>query len=171
MKKSVFFVSNIYEKTFRPERHYFSNFAQIDITNSEALFACFIIYFYKSFVFEQLLNTEKDTEETARRKRDKLHLSLSVLLAFFICLVEILNNKSVIDAIYRLLHIRPPAGRSAEQQQTFEQVEIVPQTIRCLLTLMCADAFACHRIICLLILTPVPVPLLKMLKCKHRHFG
>ena len=47
-----------------------------------------------------LLNTEKDTEETARRKRDKVHLSLSVLLAFFICLVEILNNKSVIDAIY-----------------------------------------------------------------------
>jgi len=30
----------------------------------------------------------------------KVHLSLSVLLAFFICLVEILNNKSVIDAIY-----------------------------------------------------------------------
>ncbi len=29
-----------------------------------------------------------------------MHLSLSVLLAFFICLVEILNNKSVIDAIY-----------------------------------------------------------------------
>ena len=47
-----------------------------------------------------LLNTEKDTEETARRKRGKVHLSLSVLLAFFICLVEILNNKSVIDAIY-----------------------------------------------------------------------
>lgn len=42
----------------------------------------------------------KDTEETARRKRGKVHLSLSVLLAFFICLVEILNNKSVIDAIY-----------------------------------------------------------------------
>ena len=39
-----------------------------------------------------LLNTEKDTEETARRKRSKVHLSLSVLLAFFICLVEILNN-------------------------------------------------------------------------------
>ena len=47
-----------------------------------------------------LLNTEKDTEETARRKRDKVHLSLSVLLAFFICLVEALNSKSVIDAIY-----------------------------------------------------------------------
>ena len=47
-----------------------------------------------------LLNTEKDSEETARRKRNKVHLSLSVLLAFFICLVETLNNKSVIDAIY-----------------------------------------------------------------------
>ena len=33
-------------------------------------------------------------------QRGKVHLSLSVLLAFFICLVEILNNKSVIDAIY-----------------------------------------------------------------------
>lgn len=47
-----------------------------------------------------LLNTDKDTEETARRKRKKVHLSLSILLAFFICLVEMLNNKSVIDAIY-----------------------------------------------------------------------
>ncbi len=47
-----------------------------------------------------LLNTEKDSEETAHRKRNKVHLSLSVLLAFFICLVETLNNKSVIDAIY-----------------------------------------------------------------------
>ena len=47
-----------------------------------------------------LLDTEKDTEEVARRKRNKVHLSLSILLAFFICLVEMLNNKSVIDAIY-----------------------------------------------------------------------
>lgn len=47
-----------------------------------------------------LLNTDKDTEETARRKRKKVHLGLSILLAFFICLVEMLNNKSVIDAIY-----------------------------------------------------------------------
>lgn len=47
-----------------------------------------------------LLNTEKDTEEVALRKRKKVHLLLSLLLAFFICLVEALNNKSVIDAIY-----------------------------------------------------------------------
>ena len=33
-------------------------------------------------------------------QRKKVHLSLSILLAFFICLVEMLNNKSVIDAIY-----------------------------------------------------------------------
>ena len=46
------------------------------------------------------LQTEKDTEEKAQRKRKKAHLLLSVLLAFFICLVEMLNNKSVIDAIY-----------------------------------------------------------------------
>lgn len=47
-----------------------------------------------------LLHTQRDTEETARRKRQKVHLTLSALLAFFICLVEMLNNKSVIDAIY-----------------------------------------------------------------------
>lgn len=47
-----------------------------------------------------LLNTEKNTEEISRRKRKIVHLLLSVLLAFFICLVEMLNNKSVIDAIY-----------------------------------------------------------------------
>lgn len=47
-----------------------------------------------------LLNTDKDTEEVALRKRKKTHLLLSIVLAFFICLVEILNDKSVIDAIY-----------------------------------------------------------------------
>lgn len=47
-----------------------------------------------------LLDTEKDTEEVARRKRNKVHFSLSILLSLFICLVEMLNNKSVIDAIY-----------------------------------------------------------------------
>lgn len=46
------------------------------------------------------LHTENDTEGKARRKREKAHLLLSVLLALFICLVEILNKKSVIDAIY-----------------------------------------------------------------------
>lgn len=46
------------------------------------------------------LQTEKDTEEVARRKRLKVHLILSAVLIFFICLVEMLNNKSVIDAIY-----------------------------------------------------------------------
>lgn len=46
------------------------------------------------------LNTEKDMEENAQRKRKRAHLLLSLLLAFFICLVEMLNNKSVIDAIY-----------------------------------------------------------------------
>ena len=46
------------------------------------------------------LQTEKDTEEVARRKRLKVHLILSALLIFFICLVEMLNNKSVIDTIY-----------------------------------------------------------------------
>lgn len=47
-----------------------------------------------------LLNTEKDTEKVARRKRKKAHLLLSALLALFICLVEMLNHKSIIDAIY-----------------------------------------------------------------------
>lgn len=47
-----------------------------------------------------LLNTGKNTEEISRRKRKIVHLLLSALLAFFICLVEMLNNKSVIDAIY-----------------------------------------------------------------------
>lgn len=47
-----------------------------------------------------LLDTEKDSESVARRKRQYTHIALSVLLALFICLVEALNNKSVIDAIY-----------------------------------------------------------------------
>lgn len=47
-----------------------------------------------------LLNTEQEPEQTARRKRKIVHLSLSALLAFFICLVEMLNNKSIIDTIY-----------------------------------------------------------------------
>lgn len=47
-----------------------------------------------------LLNTNKDTKETAHRHRGKVHLMLSVALIFFICLVGALDSKSVIDAIY-----------------------------------------------------------------------
>ncbi len=47
-----------------------------------------------------LLGVENDTEKVARQKREKVHIVLSAVLAFFICLVEAFNNKSVIDAIY-----------------------------------------------------------------------
>lgn len=47
-----------------------------------------------------ILKIDKDPEEVARKKRNKVHLGLSVLLIFFICMVEALNSKSVIDAIY-----------------------------------------------------------------------
>ncbi|MCK9159435.1 MAG: sodium:solute symporter [Bacteroidaceae bacterium] len=47
-----------------------------------------------------LLHIGKDTEEIARHKRLKVHILLSILLAGFICLVNMLNSKSVIDAIY-----------------------------------------------------------------------
>lgn len=47
-----------------------------------------------------LLGTEKMNREAARRRRRQVHFSLSVLLILFICLIELLNNKSVIDAIY-----------------------------------------------------------------------
>lgn len=46
------------------------------------------------------LKTEKDSEGIACHKRQMVHLALSFVLIFFICLVEMLNNKSVIDAIY-----------------------------------------------------------------------
>lgn len=46
------------------------------------------------------LRTDTDDEETARRKRNKVHLCLSALLAFFICLVEQFHSQSVLDAIY-----------------------------------------------------------------------
>lgn len=47
-----------------------------------------------------LLHTDRDSEEVARRRRSKVHVALSVLLVFFICLIEMFNSKSVIDAIY-----------------------------------------------------------------------
>ncbi|MFV0589635.1 sodium:solute symporter [Bacteroides reticulotermitis] len=47
-----------------------------------------------------LLDTEKDTEEVARRKRKKTHFLLSILLIIFICLIKLLNHQSVIDTIY-----------------------------------------------------------------------
>lgn len=47
-----------------------------------------------------LLGTERMNREAARRRRRQVHFSLSVLLILFICLIELLNNKSVIDAIY-----------------------------------------------------------------------
>lgn len=46
------------------------------------------------------LKTETDSEEMAHRKRQMVHFILSFVLIFFICLVEMLNDKSVIDAIY-----------------------------------------------------------------------
>ena len=47
-----------------------------------------------------LLDTGKDTEGIARKKRNRVHIGLSILLVFFICLVDALNNQSVINAIY-----------------------------------------------------------------------
>ncbi len=47
-----------------------------------------------------ILNTEQDPEEIARRKRRKVHIAMSVVLIIFICLFRILNSTSVIDAIY-----------------------------------------------------------------------
>ena len=47
-----------------------------------------------------ILNTNKDPEETARNKRRKVHLGMSVVLIVFICLFRVVNNNSIIDAIY-----------------------------------------------------------------------
>ncbi|WP_321331374.1 sodium:solute symporter [uncultured Bacteroides sp.] len=47
-----------------------------------------------------ILNTEKDTEEISRRKRNKVHIAFSILLVIFICLFRLGNDKSIIDAIY-----------------------------------------------------------------------
>ncbi|KAA6337010.1 Sodium:solute symporter [termite gut metagenome] len=47
-----------------------------------------------------ILDTEKDTEDTARRKRRKVHIALSVILVAFICFFRMVNSQSVIDAIY-----------------------------------------------------------------------
>ena len=46
------------------------------------------------------LDTDKDCELKARTKRKKVHFVLSLSLALFVCLVELLNNQSIIDAIY-----------------------------------------------------------------------
>lgn len=47
-----------------------------------------------------LLDTEQYPEEIARSKRQKVHVAMCVILVFFICLVQALNNKNVIDVIY-----------------------------------------------------------------------
>lgn len=47
-----------------------------------------------------LLQTEKESEQTALRKRHIVHIILSAVLILGICLVRALNDKSVIDAIY-----------------------------------------------------------------------
>ena len=47
-----------------------------------------------------LLGTDKEVEEVALRRRGKVHIMLSVILVIFICLVESLKSKSVLDAIY-----------------------------------------------------------------------
>jgi Na+/proline symporter len=47
-----------------------------------------------------ILDTGKDTEDVARRKRRKVHIALSVILVVFICFFRMLNSQSVIDAVY-----------------------------------------------------------------------
>ncbi|KAA6337597.1 Sodium:solute symporter [termite gut metagenome] len=47
-----------------------------------------------------ILNTEKETNEIARRKRREVHVVMSLMLIVFICLFRMLNNRSVIDAVY-----------------------------------------------------------------------
>lgn len=47
-----------------------------------------------------LFHTDRNTEVVAQRRRNEVHFALSILLVFFICMVDMLNSKSVIDAIY-----------------------------------------------------------------------
>jgi Na+/proline symporter len=47
-----------------------------------------------------ILRTDKDSEDAARRKRQKVHIIMSIILITFICFFHVVNNKSVIDAIY-----------------------------------------------------------------------
>ena len=49
-----------------------------------------------------LLDTAKENKEVARRKRERVHITLSILLILFICSIEALHSKSVIDAIYTI---------------------------------------------------------------------
>ena len=49
-----------------------------------------------------LLQTEKEEEKTALRKRHIVHIALSVILVLCICIVRALNDKSVIDTIYTI---------------------------------------------------------------------
>jgi Na+/proline symporter len=47
-----------------------------------------------------IMDTEKYPEEIAGRKRKIVHLCMSVILIIFICFFRIVNNNSIIDAIY-----------------------------------------------------------------------
>ena len=49
-----------------------------------------------------ILGIEKDSEEVATRKRRRVHLGMSVTLVLVICIFQIVNDKSVIDAIYTI---------------------------------------------------------------------
>lgn len=47
-----------------------------------------------------ILQTGKDDEVAAKRKRNRVHVAMSVLLVAFICFFEVVNSQSLIDAIY-----------------------------------------------------------------------
>ncbi|WP_321437535.1 sodium:solute symporter [uncultured Bacteroides sp.] len=49
-----------------------------------------------------ILGIEKDSEEVATRKRRRVHFGMSVILVLVICIFQIVNDKSVIDAIYTI---------------------------------------------------------------------
>lgn len=47
-----------------------------------------------------IMGIDKYPENISRRKRKKVHLIMSVILIIFICFFRIVNNNSIIDAIY-----------------------------------------------------------------------
>jgi len=49
-----------------------------------------------------ILEIGKDSEEVATRKRHRVHFGMSVALVLVICIFQIVNDKSVIDAIYTI---------------------------------------------------------------------
>lgn len=104
-----------------------------------------ILRFNQWFASYQTLLVRGDNEPEYFAKTDNSPAKIVFAHGFFASALHEISHWCVAGKKRRLLndfgYWYAPDGRSEAQQRLFEQVEIIPQAIECLLTLMCGKFF------------------------------